>query len=421
MMTDKITVGIVGAGPSGIMAALEAARRGTRAILFEANALVGRKLLVTGNGRCNISNAHATASRYTCADPSFIETALERFGHRRTLDRLAEMGILTYATDDGWCYPLSNSAATVAATLTTALDLAGVEIHLNTRIADLRRERGGFALDVGDGRRPHRVDRLVLASGGMAYPALGSRGDLYPVLERMGHTIVAPRPALAPIVADVRRLHKLQGVRMDLGLTLYEGKGDRERVLGHTVGNAIFTQFGFSGPAAMDLSHLISTRPGADLTLEIDLLPHYRREMQGLLERMAGRRDARRLPLRVALGAALPEKVPPVIMTLAGLSDDTSLADLPRDELSTMLERLTRLRVAVKGTHGFEFAQVSTGGVPVGEVDPHTMASRIVPGLYLAGEVLDVVGPCGGYNLQFAWTSGYLAGAGAAGTPPLKK
>jgi hypothetical protein len=409
-MAEPITIGIVGAGPAGIMAALAAAatkgRRPPHIVMFEANALVGRKLLVTGNGRCNISNTAATADRYTCADRAFIDTALGLFGHRQTLDRLAEVGVLTYATHDGWCYPLSNSAATVAATLAAALDLAGVGVRLNTRVADIGRRGERFRVMTEGGAGDREVDRLVLAAGGAAYPALGSRGDLYPVVERLGHTIAPVLPALAPIVADMRRLHKLQGVRLDVGLTLYEG----QRVLGHTVGNAIFTQYGLNGPAAMDLSHLVSARPDADLAVEVDLLPHSRDALRHMLERQTGQA----LPLRVALGAALPEKVPPVVMALAGLPAGVTLADVPRHDMPATLDRLTRLRLPVEGTRGFEFAQVSTGGVPVGEVDPRTMASRLVSGLYLAGETLDVVGPCGGYNLQFAWTSGYLAGTAAA-------
>lgn len=402
----RMHIGVIGAGPAGIMAALEAARHGARVTVFDTNAVVGRKILVTGNGRCNITNVHAAPEKYACSAPEFLRVVLSRFGHAETVARLHDLGIPIYSTPDGWCYPLSESAANVAEALAAALDLAGVEVRLQTKIADIRPERRGIALTIGGGPHAQTFDRVIVACGGKAYPALGSRGDLFPVLEALGHRVAPIRPALAPLTADVRRFHKLQGVRLDVALTLYEG----DRVIGRTVGNLMFTQYGFSGPAAMDLSHLVSARTGARLTLEINLLPHTRAALEDLLARK--RREP--FPVRVALGAVLPEKIPPFVMAVAGVRSDANLSDLSEAERARLMETLTSLTARVTGTRGFDFAQVSTGGVPLGEVDPATMASRIVPRLYFAGEVLDVVGPCGGYNLQWAWTSGAIAGAGAA-------
>ncbi|MEA3408563.1 MAG: aminoacetone oxidase family FAD-binding enzyme [Chloroflexota bacterium] len=400
-------IGIVGAGAAGMMAALEAARRGAQVLLFDTNPMVGRKLLVTGGGRCNISNRHVAAEAYTCADRAFLETAFALWGHERTIARLEELGIPTYATHDGWCYPLSDSGATVAQAFAAMLHLAGVEVHLKTKISDVRLAAGCLILEVGGPSHTLTVDRAVVATGGKAYPALGSGGDFFSVLERLGHRVLPVRPALAPVVADVRRLHKLQGVRLDVGLTLLQG----DDVVGRTAGNMMFTNYGLSGPAAMDLSHLISTRPHADLTLSVDLL-HYTRD--ALLPLISRFRE-KPVPLRVILGAVLPVKIPPVLINMAGLRDDVTMDALSASDLEGVLDLAADLSVAVKGTRGFEVCQLSTGGVPVTEVEAKTMASRVIPHLHLAGEVLDVVGPCGGYNLQFALTSGALAGAGAAG------
>ncbi len=400
-------IGIVGAGPAGMMAALEAARRGAEVLLFDTNPMVGRKLLVTGAGRCNISNRRVAAEAYTCADAAFLETAFEIWGHKRTMDRLEELGIPTYATHDGWCYPLSDSAATVADAFAAMLDLAGVQVHLKTKISDVRVAAGCLVLEVGGPPHTLTVDRVVVATGGKAHPALGSRGDFFPVLEGLGHRVLPVRPALAPVVADVRGLHRLQGVRLDVGLTLLQG----DDVLGRTAGNMMFTDYGLSGPAAMDLSHLISTRPHADLTLSIDLLHYTRDALLPLIDRF---REAP-VPLRVILGAVLTVKIPPVLIKMIGLPDDVTLDALGEDDLEGLLDLAGNLAVTVKGTRGFDVCQLSTGGVPVTEVEPTTMASQVVPLLHLAGEVLDVVGPCGGYNLQFVFTSGALAGAGAAG------
>lgn len=408
-MSASRRVGIVGAGPAGIMAALEAARLGAQVLLFDTNAMVGRKLLVTGNGRCNISNVHVAAERYVCADRRFLEAAFSLCGHRETIEGLHDLGIPTYATPDGWCYPLSDSAATVADALAAALELAGVEVHLKTKISDLKPGRSVWTLFAGGPAHTCEVDRVVVATGGKAYPALGSKGDFFPVLERLGHTIEPIRPALVPLVADVRHLHKLQGVRLDVGLTLFR----EDRVLGRSKGNLLFTQSGLSGPAAMDLSHLVSTRAGQPLTLAIDLLACVRDPLRELI----ARKRALPVPLPVVLGSVLPAKLPPVVIGLAGFSPEARLNELPEPDLERLMGLLGSLEVRVLGTRGFQHAQLSTGGVPVTEVSPETMASRVAPGLHLAGEVLDVVGPCGGFNLQFAFTSGALAGRGAATSP----
>jgi predicted Rossmann fold flavoprotein len=413
MMSRRKRIGIVGAGPSGIMAALVAARAGAHVLLFDTNAMVGRKLLVTGNGRCNVSNVNATAECYTCADREFLEIALARCGPQETLATLHDLGIPTYATPDGWCYPLSNSAATVAETFAAALELAGVEVHLKTKISDLDTNgdgpvpgTDGFVLVAGGPSHTYAVDRVIVATGGKAYPALGSKGSFFPIIERLGHAVAPIYPALAPILAEVKALHKLQGVRLDVGLNLFE----EGQLLGKTVGNLMFTQYGLSGPAAMDLSHLISTRPNAQLTLSIDLLAYHRDALLELVSRMR----SKAVPLHVILGAVLPVKIPRVLIPMAGLPTQVSLNEVSQEDMDRLLDTLTNLTVQATGTRGFRFAQLSTGGVPVTEMEPSTMASRLVPGLHFAGEVLDVVGPCGGYNLQFAFTSGALAGEGAA-------
>ena len=388
------------------MAALEAARLGAQVLLFDTNERVGRKLLVTGNGRCNISNRRARSEVYACADHAFIADCLARYGPSETAERLRELAIPTYATADDWCYPLSDSAAGVVEALAAAVALAGIRFFPKTKISDIRPQGDELFLVTGGGDQGHTVARVVVACGGVAYPALGSKGHLLPVIERLGHHIVPPRPALVAINADVRRLHKLQGVRLDVGLALLHG----ERLLGRTLGNLMFTQTGFSGPAAMDLSHLVPADPPADLVLEIDLLAQNGETLDALI--VAQRHS--RLPLRTALAAVLPNKLPPVLLSLAALPDDVPLAQLDDPALDRVLDLARHLRARVTGTRGFAQAQVSTGGVPLDEVDPADMASRCVPGLYFAGEVLDVVGPCGGYNLQWAWTSGALAGRGAA-------
>jgi len=406
MPQHRLSVGVIGAGPAGTMAAIQASRQGARTLLFDTNDMVGRKLLVTGNGRCNISNLAARPASYVCTETAFLSAVFCRNGPSETLAELATLGIPTSATHDGWCYPLSNSGACVADALSAAADLAGVVKYLKTKIDDVIHQQRGFRLSAGGGSHSYDVDRVIMATGGKAYPALGSKGSLFPAMERLGHHIEPICPALAPIVGHVKQFHKLQGVRLDVALRLLDG----EQVLGRAAGNLMFTQEGFSGPAAMDLSHLVSMRRGQPLTLSIDLL-HDR--LEALMDVIARWRTAP-VPVRTALGAVLPAKLPPVMLSLAGVAHDATMNDIDERTLETLLGLLGDLRATVHDTRGFRFAQLSTGGVRVNEVDGSTMQSRIVPGLYLAGEMLDVMGPCGGYNLQFAFATGAVAGRSAA-------
>ena len=379
-----MTLAIIGAGPAGMMAALQAKKAAPArpVTLFDANPNVGRKLLVTGSGRCNLTNASAAAERYTCADPHFMRVLLARFGRAELLAALEEIGVLTFATHDGWYYPLSESAATVVDAFAAALHLQAVDLQLNTRIQEIRTVHGGFQLFAAGSPRPYFFQQLIVAGGGKAYPTLGSQGNLFPSLARLGHTIQPLRPALAPVLADLQRLQRLQGVRLDVKARLYENNN----LLTETVGNLIFTQWGFNGPAVMDLSHQISARPNAGLRLELNLLPNSEAALRALVERSR----KQKLPLRVLLGAALPPKVPPVILEMAGLHSEVWVSELSQSALDQVFHLLTRLGVAVKGTRDFEYCHISAGGVPVTEVDAETMASQVQPGLYLVGETLDV-------------------------------
>jgi len=400
-------VGIVGAGPAGIMAALAAAELGAQVILFDTNRSVGRKLAATGNGRGNLTNMRASAGDYHCSSPDLIEGLLAAFGPADLRRYLAGIGVLTYSTYDGWCYPVSESAAAVAELLAAAVELAGVEVRLLTKVDDLERCGCGWDIRHSGGSAHMAVDRVIVATGGLAAPALGASGSLYPILQRLGVRVLPSRPALVPLVADMRRWHKLQGVRVEAEVRLLHGVEE----IGRDRGNLMFTQSGLSGPAAMNLSHLVGEPPASGLEAAIDLAPAHGEALADLVRRLAGRR----MPLATLLGAVVPPKVPPVILASVGLPESVRLDEAPRVAVADALARLHDLRVAVSGTRGFAQAQLSAGGVPLTEVEATTLECRSCPGLYLAGEVLDVVGPCGGYNLHFAFASGRVAGLAAAG------
>jgi len=392
---------IIGAGPAGITAALFAAKSGKKVRLIDSNEQVGRKLLVTGSGRANLTNQRMEASRYTCADAAWMETLLKRFGHAELIAFLHEIGVLTFSTSDGWCYPISESAQTVVEAFTCALRLAGVELVLNTKVLNIHKTTEGFHLDLSTGATIS-TQRLIVAAGGKAYPTLGSRGELFASLKNLGHSITPLVPALAPVTCKMNPWKALSGLRFDARASLYENNN----LLAETTGNLILTQWGLNGPAVMDLSHHISTRPGARLELQLNPLFNSESELRDLISR---KRDTD-TPMRVLLGSVLPPKLPPVLLVRAGYPLDVPINVLNDEQIEKVIKIASAMPFNVTGVRGFEYCQISAGGVPVTEVDPMNMRSRSVPGLALAGETLDVVGSCGGYNLQFAFSSGAVAG-----------
>jgi predicted Rossmann fold flavoprotein len=337
-----------------------------------------------------------------------MATLLGGFGVQALRGMLQKIGVLLYKTSDGWYYPLSNSAESVAEAFSSALSLAGVEVRLSSRVTSISADGDGFAVRFFSESNEHRetFEKAILAAGGKAYPALGSRGELFPELERLGHTVLPKRPALAPVLADLQSLKTLQGVRLDSGVELWDGR----KRLASAAGNLIFTEYGLNGPAVMDISHHISARPGRPLVLSLDLLHFFETEFRGLLTQHRGTR----LPVKIFLGAFFPPKVASLYPKLVRLSADTPLDQIDDSSLKRLTEDLKDTRLPVKGTREFKYCQLSAGGVPVTEVDPRTLESRGRRGLYLTGETLDVVGPCGGYNLQFAFSSGAMAGMAAA-------
>ena len=403
-----MTVAVIGAGASGMVAALEAAWHGAAVTLFERNSIVGRKLLVTGAGHCNLTNAGVLGSKYACTNTAWLDSLFACFGVSDLLTLLDEIGVPTYKTSDGWYYPLSNSAQTVADAFFSALLQAGVTLRMDTQVTSLRTHKNGFAVRISQGgaEKDEIFAKVIVSAGGKAYPDLGSRGELFPALEEMGHTTLPKRPALAPVLADLGPLSGLQGLRLDAGVTLW----DQKNRLDFAAGNFIFTQLGLNGPAVMDISHAVSARPGAKLTVSLNLLEFCQVEFDELLVRKRATHTA----VKVFLGAFFPPKVALLYLHLAHLPEDAHLDEVDDGALAGLIEKLKDTRLPVKGVRDFEFCQVSAGGVPVEEVDPQTLESRRVNGLDLTGETLDVVGPCGGYNLQYAFSSGAVAGLAAA-------
>ena len=374
--------------------------------LFDANPKVGKKLLVTGSGKCNITNLQAAPNAYDTDDTDNLASVLAQLPPEPFRLRLAEMGIFTSATSDGWVYPLSLSAGNVVQLLEASLIKAGVIFHNAAQITDIRRQKDNFILTHTRHNVPSRFQLLCIATGGKAMPDLGSDGKLFPVLAKLGHHLMPVEPALAPLIFEDKTLRALDGVRLDVETSLWQGN----QCLKRNLGNAIFTQWGMNGPAVMNLSHLLPMKANGTIQLRINFLHQYTQQARTFL---AENQDSQEC-LPILLGGFLSQKVTTALCKKIGMDPETALAQIKPDEVMKLLNLLCNYRVTPSGTRGFKYAQLSSGGVPLAEVYPGTLQSKIQKGLYLAGEVLNVVGPCGGYNLQWAFSSGYAAGRAMA-------
>ncbi len=396
------TVIIIGGGASGILAALTAAEDPqNRVLLLERQQRIGRKLLATGNGRCNLTNTGAAPEHYHGENPAFVRPALEAFPAQAALDFFHGLGLLTQEEYGGRVYPLSNSANSVLDVLRFALDKAGVEQRCACPVKNLRREKQGFTVETENERL--RADKLILACGGAAGGKLGGVMDGYQLAKALGHKRTGLYPALVQLLTEPDYPRALKGVRVQCSLRLKR----RAFLLARASGELQFTETGVSGPAVFDLSRAASTG-GEGLSLHISLLPQSEGEIRGLLQRR--REQYPELPASELLTGMLHNRLGRMLVKYAGLNGSSPLSALTEQELDALARACGDFCLPVTGTEGFDSAQVTAGGLRSSDFDPRTLESRLVPGLFACGELLDADGDCGGYNLQWAWASGRLAG-----------
>ncbi len=397
-----MNVCVIGGGASGLMAAVTAARRGHTVTLLERQARVGRKLLSTGNGRCNLTNLHMDISFYHGQSPAFIRPAFSALGVPETLDFFRSLGLLTVSEDSGRVYPLSDQAGSVVDVLRFAADAAGVITRPGFEVTGLKRTKSGFS--VISPEETLSADRVIVCCGGMAGGKLGGTRSGYQLLQSLGHSVTKLYPALVQIKTDNTYVKALKGVRADAAVALRRD----HTLLVASAGELQFTEFGVSGPVAFELSRAASVEKGS-LTLHIDLLRHLERaEIQSLLHQRLSAMPA--LTTENLLAGMLHNRLGRTVLRYAGYGLTDPVTSLGEKDLARIAEAIKDFSLPVLGVLGFDGAQVTAGGISTQEFDPETMESRLVPGLYAAGEVLDIDGDCGGYNLQWAWSSGYLAG-----------
>ena len=396
-----MVIGIIGAGASGMAAALSAAEHeNAQVLLFERQARVGRKLLATGNGRCNLTNLKTSEQDYHGEQPQFATHALSRYSVEDTLQWFEKMGLYTVAEPSGRVYPYSDQANSVVDVLRFALDQPNIQLLTGAEVKKVKAEHPGFTVETDEGS--YYCDRLIVACGGLAGTKLGGSLSGYKLLQRFGHRCTALRPTLVQVKADWAHSVSLKGVRTNCKAEIYCGDSL------HTAssGELQFTEYGLSGPVIFEISRDVCRQKGQWIC-RLDFLPAL--EEDALFQQLAQRRRMS-LTAEDLLTGILHNRLGRVIVKEAGISLHAPIHQLEDWELKQVCRLAKSMEVPLTEPMGMDAAQVTAGGIITSEFDAETMESCLIPGLFACGEVLDIDGNCGGYNLQWAWSSGRCAG-----------
>ena len=406
----EIDVLVVGGGAAGMMAALQAARRGASVTLLEQNEKLGKKIYITGKGRCNVTNVADSDEfmRQTVRNPRFLHAALSELDHTGLTALLESLGTPTKVERGGRVFPVSDKASDVTRALERGLRDAGARVVLGAAVSHIRKEGDRFEAALRGGETI-AARSVVVATGGLSYPATGSTGDGYRFARENGHTVTPLRGALVGLTMDAPWPRLLQG--LSLKNVRVRAQVGKKRIYDE-LGEMLFTHFGVSGPLIIELSsHLPEDL--ADVRVTLDMKPALTPEQVDLrLQRELA--EGAKKKLSSVLTTLMPARMGPVFATLCGLTGEEIAGQLTRAQRRALVDALKALPLEVTGTRPVEEAIVTRGGVQVREIAPGTMMSRIAPGLFFAGEVLDVDAHTGGFNLQIAFSTGALAGASAA-------
>ena len=396
-----MVVGIIGAGASGMAAALTAAENpNTQVILFERQARVGRKLSATGNGRCNLSNIHAGEKGYHGTDPLFAKPALTAFSPADTLNWFRSIGLFTVTEATGKVYPYSDQANSVVDVLRLSLEKPNILLKTGFEVKKTAKSESHFIIESDDDS--FLCDKLIVACGGLAGSKLGGSMSGYKLLSRMGHKSTRLRPALVQIKTSWNGVGSLKGVRANVHIQIFKD----DVLFQESAGEIQFTEMGISGPVVFEISRDVCSTPGKWIA-QLDFLPDYTAES---LKSELERRKNSALPMDELLTGILHNRLGRTLTRDAGIRGKLYAREIGSQELEDVIISVKNFSIALTAPLGMDSAQVTAGGVLTEQFDPLTMESRIVPGLYACGEVLDIDGDCGGYNLQWAWSSGRNAG-----------
>lgn len=400
---------VIGGGAAGMMAAVRSAQRGHRTSLLERNEKLGKKVYITGKGRCNFTNACEMEELFAhvMRNPKFLYSAFYAFSNFQAIDFFEGSGMATKTERGNRVFPASDKASDVTAALQRNLRRYGAEVSLNARVQEILVE-GGHAAGVRlAGGKAMEGDAVVIATGGCSYPSTGSAGDGYLFAQKLGHTVTKRYPSLTPFETAEEWAIRLQGLSLrNMSVTI----GRDGKKLYEGFGEMLFTHFGVSGPLILSASSVLNDEAERmPLSMAIDLKPALSREQleRRLLRELEG---APNKEMKNVARSLYPAKLAPVMLGLCGIPGEKKANAVTRQERQHLVELTKDLPVTLTRLRGFTEAIITRGGVSVKEVNPSTMESRIVPGVYFAGEVLDLDALTGGFNLQIAWSTGYLAG-----------
>jgi len=401
---------VVGGGPAGMLAAAAAAQRGHEVTLVEKNEKLGKKLYITGKGRCNLTNAADFEAffRNIPRNPKFLYSAFSAFGNADLIALVESLGVPLKKERGGRVFPVSDKSSDVISALARHLKNCGAQVALNTAVRSIDIKDGRvFGVRTEGGYLP--CDAAVIATGGVSYPLTGSTGDGYAFARAAGHTVLPPKPALIPMVTKEDWPKALAGLTLkNVRLTAFSGK----KAVFEEIGEMLFTHFGVSGPLVLSASSLV--RQDDEVELSIDLKP-------GLTAQQLDARVLRDFAayanksVRNGMADLLPQRLIPVVLSEAGVEEEKHVHQITKEERAAIVGTLKALKLHVAGYRPIQEAIVTRGGVSVKEINPSTMESRLVKGLYFAGEVIDVDALTGGFNLQIAFSTGYLAGSSIPG------
>jgi hypothetical protein len=387
------------------MAAIVAAREGADVTLYEHNTSVGKKILASGNGRCNIINTTATADDYFGTNPDFVTYALQQLPFPDFITFCHSIGLLLDIKDDGRCYPLSNEAKAVLNTLSSAAKSGGVKILTEKNVTQISKTQDNFIVHTDQDKT--KFDKVLIATGSQAAPQLGATQDGYRFAKAFGHTLVPSYPSLVQLHLNSKIHHKMAGVKTFAEVTLYVNNKEVQTIQG----DILFASYGISGLAILDISQKASLAlvNSQKVSLSLNLLPRFTADqLSEIFHQLIT--SVGNHTLETVLGGLIPAKTIAYLCEAVVINPSKTVSQLTPKETTKLTQLIQNWKFEVNGTHGFKHAEVSGGGVATKDINPQTMESNLVKGLYFAGEVLDIVGRRGGYNFNFAWASGMIAG-----------
>lgn len=400
---------VIGGGPAGMFAAYFAAAKGHDVTILEQNEKLGKKLYITGKGRCNITNAGEMEElfRNVCSNPKFLYSAFYSYTNTQVVEFFEEHGLQTKVERGNRVFPVSDRSSDVIATLQRALKSAGVKVRLFTKVKEIVAENQQITgVLLADGTK-EEADAVILATGGVSYTSTGATGDGYRFAEKLEHKIIEPTPSLVPFEVKEPWVTQLQGLSLkNTAIRIVNGS----KVLYEDFGEMLFTHFGVSGPMILSASAVLKTEQLREHPVcYIDLKPALDEET---LDKRVLREfeEAKNKQYKNSIQKLLPGKMIPVIIELSGIDPEKKVNEISKEERRRLVTLLKHLPITITGTRGWNEAIITRGGISVKEVNPSTMESKKVRNLYICGEVLDLDAMTGGFNLQIAWSTGYLAG-----------